>query len=70
MGKRHRSDRPLPLGRLRGRGQLSELRQADLRFTAAETSQFLQRTMGLTLSDDLTAALTAQTGDEAKPSGA
>jgi LuxR family maltose regulon positive regulatory protein len=47
-----RSDPPLPLARLRSRGQLTELRAADLRFTAAEAQEFLNRVMGL----DLTAA--------------
>ena len=36
-----RVDPPLPLARLRGSGQMSELRQQDLRFTAAEASQLL-----------------------------
>jgi LuxR family transcriptional regulator, maltose regulon positive regulatory protein len=35
-----RSDPPLPLPRLRLRGQLTELRAAELRFTAAEIVQF------------------------------
>ena len=47
-----RSDPPLPLARLRSRGQLTEVRAADLRFTAAESREFLNRVMGL----DLTAA--------------
>jgi LuxR family maltose regulon positive regulatory protein len=47
-----RSDPPLPLARLRSRGQLTELRAADLRFTASEAHEFLTRTMEL----DLTAA--------------
>jgi LuxR family maltose regulon positive regulatory protein len=47
-----RSDPPLPLARLRTRGQLTEVRAADLRFTAAEAAQFLNQVMGL----DLTAA--------------
>ncbi len=47
-----RSDPPLPLARLRSRGQLTEVRAADLRFTAAESHEFLNRVMGL----DLTAA--------------
>jgi LuxR family maltose regulon positive regulatory protein len=47
-----RSDPPLPLARLRSRGQLTELRAADLRFTASEAHEFLTRTMKL----DLTAA--------------
>src|SRR6185312_10025707 len=35
-----RSDPPLPLARLRSRGQLTELRAADLRFTASEAGEF------------------------------
>src|SRR3712207_7888207 len=40
----------LPLARLRARGQLTELRAADLRFTLAEAAEFLNQTMGLNLS--------------------
>jgi LuxR family maltose regulon positive regulatory protein len=47
-----RSDPPLPLARLRSRGQLTEVRAADLRFTPSEAREFLNRAMGL----DLTAA--------------
>ena len=47
-----RVDPALPLSRLRGRGQLLELRAADLRCTADEASRFCSDTMGL----DLTAA--------------
>ena len=47
-----RSDPPLPLARLRSRGQLTEVRAADLRFTPAEAREFLNQVMGL----DLTAA--------------
>ncbi|MCW2715745.1 MAG: helix-turn-helix transcriptional regulator, partial [Frankiales bacterium] len=45
-----RSDPPLPLARLRSRGQLTELRAADLRFTASEAHEFLTRTMELDVS--------------------
>ena len=45
-----RSDPPLPLARLRSRGQLSELRAAELRFTPAEAQEFLNRVMGLELT--------------------
>ncbi|HEY9376771.1 MAG TPA: AAA family ATPase, partial [Jiangellaceae bacterium] len=45
-----RSDPPLPLARLRSRGQLSEVRAADLRFTPAEAQDFLNRVMGLELA--------------------
>ena len=44
-----RADPPLPLARLRGRGQLAELRAADLRFTQAETAAFLREATGLDL---------------------
>jgi len=45
-----REDPDLPLARLRARGQLTELRAADLRFTPAEAADFLNRVMGLGLS--------------------
>ncbi|WP_286961711.1 MULTISPECIES: helix-turn-helix transcriptional regulator [Arsenicicoccus] len=44
-----RSDPPLALARLRARGELIELRAADLRFTRAEAEDFLVAAMGLTL---------------------
>jgi LuxR family maltose regulon positive regulatory protein len=56
-----RTDPPLPLGRLRARGQLVELRAADLRFTAREASAFLNRAMGLGLSPADVATLEART---------
>lgn len=37
-----RADPPFPLARLRGRGQLAELRFDDLRFTPAEAAAFLE----------------------------
>ncbi len=45
-----RADPPLPLARLRGRGHLTELRQADLRFTPEEAAAFLRQVSGLDLS--------------------
>jgi LuxR family maltose regulon positive regulatory protein len=45
-----RADPPLPLATLRARGQLTELRARDLRFTREETVEFLNRLMGLELS--------------------
>ena len=58
-----REDPPLPLARLRARGQLIELRAADLRFTAAEAADFLNQSMGLGLStDDITALETRTEG--------
>jgi LuxR family maltose regulon positive regulatory protein len=44
-----RCDPPLPLSRLRLRGQVIELRAEDLRFTHAEAAQFLNERMGLAL---------------------
>jgi LuxR family maltose regulon positive regulatory protein len=45
-----RADPPLPLARLRARGQLAELRAADLRFTLEETAAFLREATGRDLS--------------------
>jgi LuxR family maltose regulon positive regulatory protein len=56
-----RSDPPLPLSRLRGRNQLSELREADLRFTTEEAATFLNQVMELSLSAENIAALDART---------
>ncbi|HSA99003.1 MAG TPA: AAA family ATPase, partial [Anaerolineales bacterium] len=51
-----REDPQLPLARYRARGQLTELRVTDLRFTPAEAAEFLDQVMGLHLStDDITA---------------
>ncbi len=56
-----RADPPLPLARLRTRGHLTEIRSADLRFTAEETAAFLTRALGLSLSAQDIAALEART---------
>lgn len=56
-----REDPPLRLPRLRARGQLTELRAADLRFTPAEAADFLNRVMGLDLSAENIAALETRT---------
>ena len=45
-----RSDPPVPLARLRARGQLTELRAADLRLTRTEACDFLDEVMGLDLT--------------------
>ncbi|HEY6072607.1 MAG TPA: hypothetical protein VIV15_04240, partial [Anaerolineales bacterium] len=44
-----RSDPPLPIARLRARGQCMELRAADLSFTELEAARFLNEVMGLRL---------------------
>ncbi|MHB8958779.1 MAG: MalT transcriptional regulator family protein [Candidatus Limnocylindrales bacterium] len=56
-----REDPALPLARLRARGQLTELRGADLRFTPSEAAAFLNQVMDLGLSADEIAALDART---------
>ncbi len=56
-----RSDPPLPLTRLRARGQMVELRGADLRFTEPEAAQFLNNVMGLRLDASSVAALEERT---------
>jgi LuxR family maltose regulon positive regulatory protein len=56
-----RADPPLPLARLRARGELVEVRAADLRFTTDEAEEFLNEVMGLRLGPALVAALEART---------
>ena len=56
-----RADPPLPLSRLRARGELVEVRAADLRFTTDEAEVFLNEVMGLQLEPALVAALEART---------
>jgi LuxR family transcriptional regulator, maltose regulon positive regulatory protein len=56
-----RADPPLPLARLRGRGQLAELRQRHLRFTTEEAGALLAAATGQQLPEAAVAALTART---------
>jgi len=56
-----RADPPLPLARLRGRGQLTELHAADLRFTLKEAAAYFNEAMALTLSAEQVAALEQRT---------
>jgi LuxR family maltose regulon positive regulatory protein len=56
-----RVDPPLSLARLRVRGQLTELRATDLRFSSSEVAEFLNQVMGLGLAADDIAALEART---------
>ena len=56
-----REDPPLPLARLRARGQLTELRASDLRFTPSEAADFLNEVMSLNLSVEDVAALETRT---------
>jgi len=56
-----RADPPLALARLRARGQLAELRTAELRFTAGEAAAMLREAAGADLPDAAVAALAART---------
>jgi LuxR family maltose regulon positive regulatory protein len=56
-----RADPPLPLARLRARGELVEVRAADLRFTSEEADEFLNTVMELSLDPNLVAALENRT---------
>jgi LuxR family maltose regulon positive regulatory protein len=58
-----RADPQLPLARLRARGELAELRAAELRFTAEEAAGLLREVVGpdLSLPDAVVAALTTRT---------
>ncbi|QIN85115.1 LuxR family transcriptional regulator [Rubrobacter tropicus] len=56
-----REDPRLPLARLRARGQLVEVRAADLRFNPSEAAAFLKGEMGLDLSAEDIAALETRT---------
>jgi LuxR family maltose regulon positive regulatory protein len=56
-----RSDPPLPLGRLRARAHLTEIRAVDLRFDATQAEAFLNDTLGLDLGRDDVEALQYRT---------
>jgi LuxR family maltose regulon positive regulatory protein len=56
-----REDPGLPLARLRARGQLTELRVTDLRFSPSETAEFLNQVMDLNISTRDVAALEMRT---------
>jgi LuxR family maltose regulon positive regulatory protein len=62
-----RADPPLPLALMRGRGQLVELRAAELAFTPQEASNFLQNVLGLKLYPADITTLTQRT--EGWPAG-
>ncbi len=56
-----RADIPWSLSRLRASDQITEFRSADLRFNLEETAEFLNRIMGLNLSDADLVALEERT---------
>lgn len=55
-----RADPPLPLARLRARGQLIEIRSSDLRFTPQETAALVASVTRFDLSPDAVATLDAR----------
>ena len=56
-----REDPQLPLARYHARGQMTELRAVDLRFTPAEATGFLNQVMDLNLAAEDVTALEART---------
>ncbi|MDQ3808664.1 MAG: LuxR C-terminal-related transcriptional regulator [Chloroflexota bacterium] len=56
-----RADPPLPLARLRARGELVEIRAAELRFTPDEAAAYLNEVMGLALTAQDVATLEERT---------
>ena len=56
-----RADPALPLGRLRARGELTEIRSSDLRFTIEETAAYLNGAMSLGLPSPDVAVLSERT---------
>jgi LuxR family maltose regulon positive regulatory protein len=56
-----RADPPLPLARLRARGQLAELRERDLRFTPEEAAELLREAVGSDLPAAAVVALEDRT---------
>jgi LuxR family maltose regulon positive regulatory protein len=56
-----RADPPLPLARLRARGQLTEVRAADLRFTRDEAVYLFEQLHHIALSPDAVTALEVRT---------
>lgn len=56
-----REDPPLPLPRMRVQGQVTEIRERDLRFTLPETHTFLVEAMGIVLSSEEVEKLSERT---------
>jgi len=61
LASRSEPPAPLPLARLRARGELAEVRVAELRFTPDEAAAFLNQVMALDLSATDTAKLERRT---------
>ena len=56
-----RADPPLPVARLRGRGQLNELRLVDLRFSQQEAAWLAELLLGRKLPEEVVSALSVRT---------
>ncbi len=56
-----REDPPLPLPRLRARGEMAEIRMHDLRFSLDKTTQFFSHSMKLDLESEVISVLAART---------
>jgi hypothetical protein len=56
-----RADPPLALARLRGRGQLAELRAAELRFTSQEAAELMREAVGTDLPETAAEMLVERT---------
>ncbi len=56
-----RADPPLQLAKFRARGEMAEIRQADLCFTIDEAAEFLKTTLGLQLNAEEARDLTERT---------
>ncbi len=56
-----RADPPLPIARLRARGEVTELRAGELRFTHAEAAAFLYAVTGIAFTEDHIAMLAKRT---------
>jgi LuxR family maltose regulon positive regulatory protein len=56
-----RADPPFSLARLRARHEMTEIRQADLRFSQSETTEFLNQLMALDLPEAAVTALEVRT---------
>jgi LuxR family maltose regulon positive regulatory protein len=56
-----RQDPPFPITKLRARGQMTEIRAQELRFSSAETSAFFHNMMGTPLDDNTVSVLEEKT---------
>jgi LuxR family maltose regulon positive regulatory protein len=56
-----RVDPPLPLTSLRAKGEMTEIRGQDLRFSLEETAEYLQKMMGKTIEDSIVTLLGKKT---------